>query len=114
MSTEVSLKSHLIERFAVDSGTIKAIGYEGGVCVVEFQNGSLFAYPMGAEQFQQFATAESKGRYFHQSMRGKLAGTKLTGQCGECSHAPVVIGALCANCGTGIGRAVDKVHKPEE
>lgn len=114
MSSDATLRPHQIERYAVDSGTIAAIGYEGGVCVVEFQNGSLFAYAMAAEQFQQFAQAESKGRYFNQCMRGKLAGTKLTGQCGDCSHVPVVIGELCQNCGTGIGRAVDKVHKPEE
>lgn len=107
----MAAKPHLITRYAVDSGTIKTIGYEDGTCVIEFNNGNLFAYPMSDEDFQAFARAESKGRHFNQHIRGKIAGTKLTGQCGDCSFSPVVIGALCSNCGTGVGRAVDKLHK---
>lgn len=106
--------AHKIERYRIDSGTIKAIGYELGTCVVEFHNGSLFAYAMEHRDFEKFSAAESKGRFFNQEIRGRFAGTKLTGQCGDCSFAPVVIGENCSNCGTGVGRAVDKIHKADE
>lgn len=102
---------HLIERFAVDSGTIKSIGYENGACVVEFVSGHLYAYPMTAAEFEVFAAAESKGRYFNQAIKGKFAGEKLTGKCSQCGRVPAVIAAACEVCG-GQVRAIDTTHKP--
>lgn len=107
-------KPHEITRYAVDSGTISEIGYENGVCVVKFHNDSIYAYQMEHREFEKFAVAESKGRYFNTAVRGRFAGTKLTGLCGDCNFGPVVIGEFCPNCGTGIGRAVDKIHKEAE
>ncbi len=106
--------AHLIERYKVDSGTIQAIGYETGVCVIEFHTGALFAYPMTADEFQTFALAESKGQFYNQNIRGKLAGTKLTGRCVSCGSEPEIIGTVCRDCGTGEVRAVDKTHKAAE
>lgn len=102
--------NHTIERFAVDSSTVKSIGYAEGVCVVEFVNGHLYAYPMTAEQFEPFAASESKGRYFNTQIRGKFAGEKLTGQCVGCGQAPAVIAIPCASCG-GVVRPIDRTHK---
>lgn len=111
MQTTDALKPHLIERFKVDSGTIAAIGYERGVCVIEFHTGALFAYPMTAEDFEKFARAESKGQYFNQQIRGKVKGAKLTGQCPQCGSNPEIIGEICSDCGTAT--AVPVVSKRE-
>ncbi len=110
MPTELK-PAHKIDRYAVDSSTIKAIGYEDGICVVEFANGSLFSYAMEHREFEKFAGAESKGKYFNQAIRGKFAGTKLTGKCATCG-ALGIIGETCpeATCGGDV-RAVDRVHK---
>lgn len=110
MQTDTSLKKlHEVERFAVDSSTIKSIGFDEDVLIVEFKNGHLYAYSMTAEQFEAFARAESKGAYFNREIRGKFAGAKLTGACANCLAAPLVIGETCA-CG---GKVVPMVSKAE-
>lgn len=105
--------AHEITRYRVDSGTIKSCGYENGITVIEFHNGSIFAYSMEHREWEKFALAESKGRYFNEAIRGRFKGVKLTGLCSTC-NAVAVIGAICPNCGTGVGRAVDKIHKESE
>lgn len=104
------MNAHKIERFAVDSSNLKSIGYDGAVCVVEFGNGHLYAYPMPQAEFDRFAAAESKGRYFNQEIRSKVPGEKLTGQCAGCGKSPTIIAEPCPSCG-GVVRAIDKVHK---
>ncbi len=111
MSANEALKPQTIERFAVDSSNIKSIGYEGGVCVVEFSSGDIFAYTMPTEAFESFAAAESKGKYFAAHIRGKVSGSKLTGQCPKCGSAPEFIGETCSDCGTA--KAVPVVSKRE-
>jgi len=111
MSADEALANrHAIPRYAVDSSTIKSIGYDVGVCVVEFVNGNLYAYPMNVEDFEAFAWAESKGRWFNTMIRGKFAGEKLTGKCSQCGSEPEVLAVPCPECG-GVVRQVDKVHK---
>lgn len=104
---------HLIARYAIDSSNLKAIGYEDGLCVVEFHSGHLYAYAMTPEQFEAFATAESKGRYFNQEIRGKFTGDKLTGQCAGCQLTPAVMAEPCPSCGAAV-RPIDRVHKEEK
>ena len=99
-----TLAPHLIERILVDSSSVKGIGYQDGTLVVEFANGHLYAYAMTPEEFEAFAAAESKGRYFNTQIRGKFAGTKLTGACANCLAAPQVIGTTCACGGTVVGQ----------
>lgn len=111
MFTPEALKPHLIERFAVDSSNIKSVGYEGGVCVVEFSSGDVFAYGMPAAEFEAFAAAESKGKYFAAHIRGKVSGSKLTGQCPKCGSRPEFIGETCSDCGAA--KAVPVVSKRE-
>lgn len=108
-SAAVDRKLHEIERFKVDSSSIKAIGFEDDICVVEFPNGHLFAYSMTPEQFEAFARSESKGRHYAKEIKGKLAGNKLTGGCKACGKQPQVIGETCA-CG---GQVVALVSKRE-
>lgn len=102
---------HDIERLRVDSSNLAAIGYEDGICVVEFHNGHIYAYEMTPEQFAVFATSESRGRYFNQEIRGKFVGDKLTGLCTGCGSVEV-IAKPCAGCG-GVVRAIDRTHKEE-
>jgi hypothetical protein len=109
MQATNAVKPEAIERFAVDSSTIKAIGYADGVLVVEFTNGHLYAYNMAPAEFEAFARAESKGSYFNKTIRGKVEGRKLTGACANCLAAPQIIGATCA-CG---GTVVPMVSKAE-
>lgn len=98
-----------IERFAVDSSTIKSVGYADGLLVVEFQNGHLYSYVMPAEDFEAFARAESKGSYFNKNIRGKFTGEKLTGACAACLAQPLVIGSVCA-CGGAVVAIVSKAE----
>lgn len=111
MAETETLKRHQIERFAVDSSSLKSVGYSEGVCVCEFVNGHLYAYPMAHAEFEKFALAESKGRYFNQVIKGKMAGEKLTGRCGACGSEPEVIGEPCSDCGATMVRAIDTTHK---
>lgn len=106
----VAVAAHEIERFAVDSSSLKSVGYADGVCVCEFVNGHLYAYPMAHAEFEKFALAESKGRYFNQSIKGKFAGEKLTSRCGKCGSEPEVVGLPCREC-TSVILAMDLVHK---
>lgn len=102
----------LIERFALDSSSIKSAGYGEGHLVVEFSSGDLFAYAMEHREFLKFAEAESKGKYFASAIKGRFPGTKLTGKCATCLGIGI-IGQACtatAGCG-GPVRAVDRVHK---
>ncbi len=99
MQTEGTLK-HKIERFDVDSSSIKSAGYSDGVCVVQFANGHLYAYAMEHAEFEKFALAESKGRYFNTAIKGRFQGEKLTGRCGKCGSEPEIIGVKCSECGT--------------
>lgn len=105
-----AVKPAKIERFLVDSSNIKSVGYSDGICVVEFQNGHIYAYAMEHREFEKFALAESKGRYFNTAIRGRFEGVKLTGKCKVCGADPQLIGEPCATCG-GLVLAVDKVHK---
>lgn len=104
---------HLIERFAVDSSSITSVGYSEaeGVCVVQFTSGHLYAYPMAHAEFEKFALAESKGKYFNTAIKGRFAGEKLTGRCGKCGSEPEIIGEACGDCGSAMVRAIDSVHK---
>lgn len=108
-----TLKRHEIERYAIDSSSIKSAGYSDGLLIVEFINGHLYAYAMPHAEFEKFAAAESKGRYFNQTIKGRFNGEKLTGRCGGCGSEPEVIGEPCRQCGAAMVRAIDTVHKEQ-
>lgn len=104
------MKRHQIERFKVDSSNIASIGYDGGILVVEFTNGHLYAYAVDQATFEAFAAAESKGRHFNQQIRGKVSGEKLTSRCGKCGSEPEIVGDPCSDCGAKI-LPLDTIHK---
>lgn len=100
-----------LERFAVDSSTLKSVGYDDGVMVVEFVNGSIFSYAVTPDLFAQFCEAPSKGSFYNREIRGKVSGTKLTGKCPACGSEPELIGETCPECGTAEVVAVEKRYE---
>ena len=63
-----------IERVPVESSSLVSIGFarEAHVLEIEFRSGAIYRY-LGVPQtvFDALKKAESKGRYFAQSIRGK-------------------------------------------
>lgn len=63
-----------IERVPVDSSSLVSIGFarEARILEIQFRSGAIYRYlkvpPM---VFEELKKAESKGRYFAQSIRGK-------------------------------------------
>lgn len=104
-------KAHQIERFAIDSSSIKTIGYSNGTLVVGFSSGHLYAYAVPQDVFEAFAAAESKGKHFAAHIKGKFTSAKLTGRCGVCGSEPEILGEACSDCGAENVRALDTVHK---
>lgn len=70
------MKTKTIEK----SSNIKEIGYDGETreLTVTFVNKSQYAYAdVPPEIFEDFALAESAGRFFHQKVKGKFEYRKL-------------------------------------
>ena len=63
-----------IDRVTVESSSLVSIGFarEARVLEIEFRSGAIYRY-LGVPQtvFEALKKAESKGRYFAQSIRGK-------------------------------------------
>lgn len=102
----------------MESSSLKSIGYADGIAVIEFkpktgEHGHLFAYALTPEQLDAFTTAESKGRYYGQFIKGKIAGEKLTGRCSACGSEPEILGEPCRSCGAVNVREIDRVHKEQ-
>lgn len=103
------MQGALIPRYAVDSSNLKSVGYEAGVLVIEFTTGDIYVYPnVPGSLFEDFARAESKGRFYNQQIKGKLAGNKITGICANCLAGPQIIGSICEACTIGTVREVVK------
>lgn len=99
----------LIPRYRVDSSNLRSVGYESGVLVIEFTTGDIYVYPdVPGSLFEDFARAESKGRFYNQQIKGKVKGTKITGICANCQAGPAIIGSICEACTIGTVRAVFK------
>ena len=66
---------------AVDSSNITAIGYdpEKQLMEVHFKNGTRYRYAkVSPEDHEKFAAADSIGTHFHQHIRARFEGVKLT------------------------------------
>lgn len=66
----------------VKSSNINAIGYDGlrKVLVVQFLDGGIYKYENVSNYiYEDFMKIESKGRYFHQNIKGKFSGGKAEG-----------------------------------
>lgn len=69
-----------MERIAVDSSAIAAIGYDEDSCtlLVEFiKSGSYHYEGVSLETYEVFLGAESKGRFFQQNVKGRFAYSKI-------------------------------------
>ena len=61
-------------RSPVASSAIEAVGYDedDGVLEIEFHHGGVYEYfDVPKEVYQDLLTAGSRGRYFHENVRGK-------------------------------------------
>lgn len=91
-----------IPREPVESSNIASIGYDVAkqILAIHFKNGAVFNYaPFTQDQMLAFYTSESKGRYFAQHIKGKIPGTKCTGDCPKCGDKNGWIGETCTDCG---------------
>lgn len=69
-----------IELTEVESSNIAAIGYDRRVQTlrIKFNNGSIYDYPTMPERtYQDFAKAESKGKFFHRIIKPNFAHRRM-------------------------------------
>lgn len=67
-----------MQRKKVSSSNIKSIGWENGTLEVEFHSGGVYQYTtVGEEIWIAFMESESKGKYFHQYIKGQFEHKKL-------------------------------------
>jgi len=69
-----------MRRQAVDSTTMRAVGYDQTkrVLEVEFQSGALYQYlDVPRVIFQKLLNAESKGRYFNHEIRDSYEAVRV-------------------------------------
>jgi hypothetical protein len=69
-----------MERIAVSSSNVGAIGYEAEISTleVEFNNGSVYQYHgVPQEVYDSFMQADSKGTFLNTRIKGSYGYTKL-------------------------------------
>lgn len=69
-----------MERVAVSSSNISAIGYDADseILEVEFTNGAVYAYSgVRSGEYEGFMNADSKGKYLHANIKNRYSVTKL-------------------------------------
>ena len=69
-----------MERQAVSSSNIEAIGYDPGTQTleIEFKSGGIYQYFNVPEtEYQTFMAASSHGKYFHRHIRGTYRYVKI-------------------------------------
>lgn len=72
-----------MQRQAVDSTTMRAVGYDPmkRVLEVEFQSGAVYQYPnVPPGIFRKLLKAESKGRYFNGEIRDSYEAVRVNRQ----------------------------------
>ena len=73
-------------RPTADSSSIACIGYSPQSCTleIEFRNGARYRYfNVPRETYKQMLAAESKGRYFHRSIRETYDYERISGEMKE-------------------------------
>lgn len=67
-----------IESIQVSSSNIEAIGYMSGNLIVQFKNGTKYMYKnVPVRVFEQFTTAESKGRFLNAYIKSNFECDRL-------------------------------------
>jgi hypothetical protein len=112
-------EARTIERLPIDSSNLKAVGYDADrqILSVEFHpaagndQGSIFHYyNVPVVVFEDMGTAESRGRFYSQHIRGHYVAKPMTGKCPACG-AIGFIAEHCGFCADGIVREIDRQHK---
>jgi len=67
-----------LNRKKVESSNIVSIGWEAGTMEVEFNNGIYQFHNVCEEIYKTFMESESKGKYFHQYIKGTFNAVKVT------------------------------------
>lgn len=70
-----------MKRERVDSSSLASAGYDprAHVLEVEFRNGGVYQYlEVPDEEYQEFRSAESKGRYLNTEIKGNYPSRKLS------------------------------------
>ena len=64
-----------MERQYIDSSMISSIGYDPATCILEIEfksDGAVWDYPNFPESlWYEFLYSDSKGKFFHQNIRGQ-------------------------------------------
>lgn len=106
-------EARTISRILVGSTAFKSIGYDEAreTLAIEFHSGMIRHYrAVPLDIFEAFGAAESRGRYFAESIKGKFHSEQMTGLCPRCG-AVGLVGEPCA-CGAARVLAVDRRHRP--
>lgn len=97
----MALLEPLVDVTPVESTNLVSYGYEPStrVLAVWFKSGELFHHHhVPAALWSAFQIAPSKGTFYGKAVRGKFAGTKMTGHCDKCGGLGLV-GVTCEDCG---------------
>jgi len=89
---------------SINSSNLSALGYNPlkKILAVQFKNGKVIHYSdVPLETVQQVYLSPSRGRAYHQIVRGKFHGELMTGECDKCG-AQGWGGDACEECGCGI------------
>jgi hypothetical protein len=96
---------------AVEGSTsIAALGYDAArsILAVQFLTGEIYHFAgVSTDTALALYGAESRGGYFHTSIRGRYWSERMTGPCPRCG-ASGWIGDLCTDCGCDRFQAVPK------
>jgi len=72
------MKALDVPRAQITSSMIESAGWREGMLVIEFKNGSVYAYHAPQEYFYGMMAAESAGKYFHARIKPLFEGEKVT------------------------------------
>lgn len=101
------MATRTITMVPVESGAITAIGYDldGKMLDIQFKSGETHRHEgVPPQEADAMHAAESKGKYYHQNIRGKYTSSKLPtsntprGECPDCG-ATGTVGVVCEDCG---------------
>jgi hypothetical protein len=92
-----------IPQTLVESTFLKSAGYraETETLAIAFRDGTVIHYSqVKSEIWDAFLEAESKGRFFHQVIRGRYTGVKIEAPVGKCAACGALgpIGTRCWEC----------------
>lgn len=92
-----------IDLTPVDSQVFSAIGHnpQKQILALKFRSGAIHHYAgVSADQFVEFASAESLGSHFSKQIKNRHQAERMTGTCPNCAAKHGWLGEVCSDCGT--------------